>query len=620
MKRNFESWDPFSGNPRKKIKIKYTVKPPDHFFLQRTRNHMSKLNNECLNTFSNFINMEMVKDAQSIYTVLLADLILLKPSFFGEKFTGVFMNRELTQDVPGRDLVLNKEVRARVLSMLQSTSEADRREDYQEPWIVGTGPSYWTHTLAEAECSKHVKVNIETSRLRQNVHSFNGIFLASMGAEKIQSNADVQARTMQITKADGTKSSIMGGTRNINLNFFEALQICSILDHLSDRRRRKFLKHWSHVLVFLSNWNLAMELHCSVRTSTLCTYFSQLRVFLKWCQDPKNPREIYRHSLAHLLHDIACRKLFWQEMRAYLHTRTYSVHFRTVRASFTALGFFFRHLANITIWDAFPQLSETLKSLQKSFLDIEHSGSIALTLDEFQRFLDFILEEFECDEIDPAVLYNLCIYSFWAMLRRSEICNLLTFHMVPYQDKDTNKDKIRNTIMHAKTSSHTNPDQFVTIAEIPKHDLCPVDAFKRLQAARLEGCSFFVYTRKDKRITPSVLGRVFKRAATEWQTCDPLAPEGQLTFHSLRISAIGFSAIELGLSILEIQSISRHKFGSSVTKEIYIARSKQRLMDKVASKITDLVPISKTDPSAQNLPSWMDHLPLATRRVFACWK
>ena len=307
-------------------------------------------------------------------------------------------------------------------------------------------------------------------------------------------------------------------------------------------------------------------------------------------------------------------------MRAYLHTRTYSVHFRTVRASFTALSFFFRHLANITIWDAFPQLSDTLRSLQKSFLNIEHSGSIALTLDEFQRFLDFILEDFECDEIDPAVLYNLCIYSFWAMLRRSEICNLLTFHMVPYKDVETSKDKIRNTIMHAKTSSHAHPDQFVTIAEIPNHDLCPVAAFKRMQAARLEDCSFFAFTRKDKRITPSVLGRVFKAAASAWQSCDPLAPEGQLTFHSLRISAIGFSAIELGLSVLEIQSISRHKFGSSVTKEIYIARSKQRLMDKVATKITDLVPISKTDPSAQNLPSWMDHLPLATRRVFACWK
>ena len=121
MKRNFHPWDPFSAPPRKRIKVRYTIKPPDKLFLHRTRNHMSKLNNDCLNTFSEFINMEMVAESQSIYTLLLTDLIFLKPTFFGERFCGIFMTDSMMKPVPKTEGFINDELKKRVTKLLQSS-------------------------------------------------------------------------------------------------------------------------------------------------------------------------------------------------------------------------------------------------------------------------------------------------------------------------------------------------------------------------------------------------------------------------------------------------------------------------------------------------------------------
>ena len=59
----------------------------------------------------------------------------------------------------------------------------------------------------------------------------------------------------------------------------------------------------------------------------------------------------------------------------------------------------------------------------------------------------------------------------------------------------------------------------------------------------------------------------------------PEAPLSKLTFHTFRMSSIGYHAIDLGLSTFEVQAISRHKYGSSVTQDIYLAKSKQIIAD-----------------------------------------
>ena len=243
-----------------------------------------------------------------------------------------------------------------------------------------------------------------------------------------------------------------------------------------------------------------------------------------------------------------------------------------------------------------------------------------MTIEQLSEFLNYLLNHFVSDYISTVMLYNLVIISFWAMLRISEVCHLLDTHILHYADPHAEFEKIRLTLMHTKTSSVQYPDQFVMLGELKDNDLCPVEALKRLRAMKPEDCGYIFSDLNDQKLTSTKLQAAFKKAIKAWQEWSTIAPSGTITFHSLRISAIGFQAIELGLSIFEIQTISRHKFGSDVTEQIYLARNKQHLIDAVASKITKLVPLLETDPEMKSHPTWMSHLPVSTRRLFASWR
>ena len=243
-----------------------------------------------------------------------------------------------------------------------------------------------------------------------------------------------------------------------------------------------------------------------------------------------------------------------------------------------------------------------------------------MTITQLSEFLKFSLDNYVSDYICTAMLYNLVILSFWGMLRISEACHLLDTHILLFTDSDADLEKMRLTLMHTKTSSTQYPDQFVMLGQLKEHELCPIEALKRLRLMKDESCGYIFSDRKHKPLTSTKLQKAFKEAIKAWQDWSSIAPEGTITFHSLRISAIGFQAIELGLSVFEIQAISRHKFGSDVTEQIYLARNKQHLLDAVATKITNLVPVSQTDPNINSHPSWMSHLPVSTRRLFASWR
>ena len=152
---------------------------------------------------------------------------------------------------------------------------------------------------------------------------------------------------------------------------------------------------------------------------------------------------------------------------AYLHTRTYTLSsYRSVKGSFGALSFFYKHLTGEALFQRFPKLKISMKSLEKRFLS-EKNGSIALSFDLIQDLLDFIITTFKSNQIESAVLYNLCIIAFWYMLRIGEVCRLSFDHCRLYEDPILGARKLRLTLIHPKTRSANYPDQFVTLCELP---------------------------------------------------------------------------------------------------------------------------------------------------------
>ena len=618
MKRNFSFDDIISGRslqPRKRLRASFSNKLPSSFWSGQHRRiqNLSALNQKALHEFTNFIHIENTTNHISIYKLLLLDAMILKPSLFcSENWNGTLLCEwalNAGKNVP--------EIERSVQQRLGTLFSENVAQVGNKRWGFDMGATGGTVDDIKSEPNLKANINISDTRIAAQVHSINGSYFVKVGNAKYVSNSDIQTRReLKVNGEYGRTES----TRNLNISFFETLQIVSIITKFSNRRRRYFIQHWGKVLPFLYNWRLALELHSAVKVSTLATYFSQLRVFVKFCTNPLHPTEMLRHDMSHVLFDIANNLFSWETIHSYLHTRTYAVHFRTVRSSFSALSFFYRHLTGHSIWEVFPKLRDSMKHLQKTFLDIEHSGSVALTMQQLTEFLDFILESYSSDYIATAVLYNLIILSFWGMLRISEACHLLDSHILKFLDPDTDVKKLRMTLMHTKTSSIQHPDQFVILGQLKDHDLDPYEALERLQALKAENCNHIFFDQRDKPLTSTKLQKAFKEAVKAWQEQSNIAPSGTITFHSLRISAIGFQAIELGLSIYEIQCISRHKFGSDVTEQIYLARNKQHLLDAVASKITKLVPIVGTDPGSTSTPSWMDNLPIFTRRLFASWK
>ena len=142
-----------------------------------------------------------------------------------------------------------------------------------------------------------------------------------------------------------------------------------------------------------------------------------------------------------------------------------------------------------------------------------------------------------------------------------------------------------------------------------------------------------------KPLSSSKLSRIFKQVIKEWRAFDDSVPSGKITFHVFRISSIGYHAIDLDLSIFEVQSISRHRFTSKVTEEIYLAKSKEQVIQKTASKVaTKQRPSllqqasakvsSLVDPStnqllnstSSNSLSWMSNLSVGVKQIFQAWQ
>ena len=202
------------------------------------------------------------------------------------------------------------------------------------------------------------------------------------------------------------------------------------------------------------------------------------------------------------------------------------------------------------------------------------------------------------------------------MTRIGEICRLCKTHAVKYSHFGTTKRRV--TFLSPKKATQNYPDQFVTINEIPNAEFCPIAAWDRALLQTHEEQHAMFCDKNGKPLTSNKLSAIWRDLIQEWRAFDPDAPqEGKLSFHTLRISSIGHHAIDLNLSIFEVQAISRHAFGSSVTEQVYLARSSYEMMKRAADKVTAAVdPLqSNTNPDLQ----WMDYLPASAKHIFQTW-
>ena len=147
-------------------------------------------------------------------------------------------------------------------------------------------------------------------------------------------------------------------------------------------------------------------------------------------------------------------------------------------------------------------------------------------------------------------------------------------------------------------------------------------------------------------ITASKLSQTFSELIQQFRARFSWVPVGKLTFHTFRISSLGFVVFDQGLSVFEAQSISRHAYGSSVTSQIYLAKSDwkanvsaaQKLMNSLATGdvpsnhcglaatvVAGVLKASHCDPedlfsdkkSYRN--EWLLRLPESVRHAFKSW-
>ena len=544
----------------------------------------------------------------SIFPYLILDLFILKPALFESEFSAAFFVG--SQELPNlsHDLVYFDEALSDRISQVVKAKA-------QSATVIGadyaSSPSRIKRWADDPSLRAPVKgIKLTPGIMKRVAVDVNGTRFLSFKKQTIKLTPDLMVKVESLKK-DDTIVAINSTTR-IDISFQHSLIICQLLSLLSIEQQRHLLKHWVDVLPFLPNWRVALELTCAVANSSLATYLSQLRVFARWLTDSKRDDDIRRESFAHVIFDIAQRKLQLGVLKAYLHTRTYTLgSYRSVKGSFGALSFFYKHLTGASLFTFFPELKISMKSLEQRFLN-EKDGSIALPMHLIRDLLDFILDVFVSKKIESGMLYNLCILSFWFMLRVGEAARLCFDHCVLYTDPVLNVRKLRFTLIHPKTRSKNFPDQFITLTELPNNDLCPISAFQRIQLLAKEGQKSLFVDRKGNSLSTNTIGDIFRALIKEWKTCTDV-PQGKLTFHVFRISSIGHHVIDLGLSIFEVQSISRHKYGSRVTEDVYLAKSKHEIAIRTAAKISAL-----DDPTkqTQQTPEWMRYLSAPTQHIF----
>ena len=387
----------------------------------------------------------------------------------------------------------------------------------------------------------------------------------------------------------------------LGITFQEALWLIERCNKLRPQKFLVFIKHWERVLLNSKQWLAALCLLSAVRISTFSKYLGRLRCFHKFINSwyfKKSNSTLPMENLVDLIHRSQLREDTLIKFAQYRMTR---VKFRTMRADFTALAFFFRHLPDtpVDFWSTFGKLREVLKSLGKYF-DEEAEGSIFLEWAEMKIFLTFVLT-LEFPDVDTQHLFDCFILAYWFALRISEACDLwfLNVRILPATAEQV--ERLQLCVVDSKTNTRKTPWHLVTLNALPEAGwrmFCPVEAFRRISKRRTPGQTHLFTRTDDQPFDKAWLTKKFGVLRKAFREAYPsiVQPGDKFSFHVFRISAIGFYIRDMGFTLYETQTISRHKIGSATTEAVYIAKGKKAFAKSLANKIQNFIAENGTMP------------------------
>ena len=387
----------------------------------------------------------------------------------------------------------------------------------------------------------------------------------------------------------------------LGIYFMEAIWLVQQLQCLKLHYMKEFLQKWEHVLIRSRQFRSALLLLSAIKFSTFIKYLGHLRTFLKFVNNFVLANHTDKMDMSSLVQLIKTQTIDDETICQFVLYRVTRVKFSTVRGDLTALSFFYRHLLHINLWDSHPQLRHTIHSLSKYF-DEEGIGSVALEWHQMKRFIKHT-KVFPIHGINEDVLWDLFVLSFWFALRISEVVNLWFENVHIHPKTDNMPERISICVVDSKTCTKQTPWHMVILNAIQEptwQEFCPLQAFQRILKRKNAKQKFLFLKENGTPVSKSFLSKGFSKFSQNFRQTYPhwFAPSDKLTFHTFRISAIGFYIKDMGLTLYEAQTVSRHKIGSKTTERIYLAKSRMGFNKSLAQKIQEYVAMHKKPPDA----------------------
>ena len=386
--------------------------------------------------------------------------------------------------------------------------------------------------------------------------------------------------------------TVSAPTGPLDITFRESLwivQSCKLKVDMVE----KFIKHWERVLIPSKQWRAALCLLSAVKISTFSKYVGHLRRLLEfintWYLEHLN-KSIKMEVLVDLIKKDELEEEILIQFAQY---RTNRVKFQTVRANFTTLVFFYRHLGDrpVFIWEEFTKLKVMLTTLGNRFLE-DAEGSIFLEWKHIKIFLDFT-RRYKFKDVDSAVMFDCFILAYWFALRISEACNLWFMNIRILPATNETPERLQMCVVDSKTNNHKTPWHLVTLNALPEKEwraYCPVETYRRILKRRKKKDNIFL-RKNGKSFTKDCFSATFRKLRNAFAKAHPeiLSKEDKFPFHVFRISVLGFYFKDMGFTLYEPQTISRHKIGSSTTEEVYLAKGKFAFAQSLAYKIQNYI-------------------------------
>ena len=387
----------------------------------------------------------------------------------------------------------------------------------------------------------------------------------------------------------------------LGIHFMEAIWLVQQLQLLKMHFMKEFLQKWEHILIKCRQFRSALLLLSAIKISTFIKYLGHLRTFLKFVNNFVLSNEEKKLDMSTLVQLIKQKRIDDETMCQFVLYRVTRVKFSTVRGDLTAISFFYRHLLHVNLWDSHPQLRHTIHSLSKYF-DEEGIGSVALEWHQMKTLIKHT-KVFKIRGIDEDVLWDLFVLSFWFALRISEVVKLWFENVHIHPKTDKLPERISICVVDSKTCTKETPWHMVILNAIQEptwQEFCPLQAFRRILKRKKAKQKFLFLKEDGKPLSKSNLSKAFSKFSKSFRQTYPqwFSPSDKLTFHTFRISAIGFFIKDMGFTLYEAQTVSRHKIGSKTTERIYLAKSRMGFNKSLAKKIQEYIAIHEKPPEA----------------------